>query len=85
MVYPLPGGSFSCDFLVSPAARKSGKCFSRLMPPHRTGGVRGVGGAGGRGAPGRGGGAGGRAGGARGGGGARGSGVGELGRARVSV
>ena len=42
MVYPLPGGSFSCDFLVSPAARKSGKCFSRLMPPHRLGGVRGV-------------------------------------------
>ena len=63
MVYPLPGGSFSCDFLVSPAARKSGKCFSRLMPPHRTGGP----GAGGwRGV-------------------ARGSGVGELGRARVSV
>ena len=52
MVYPLPGGSFSCDFLVSPAARKSGKCISRLMPPHRTGGVRGAGG-GGAGAPGR--------------------------------
>ena len=63
MVYPLPGGSFLCDFLVSPAARKSGKCISRLMPPHRTGG---------RGAPGRGGGArgvaGGRAGGSGGGG-----------------
>ena len=56
MVYPLPGGSFSCDFLVSPAARKSGKCFSRLMPPHRTGGPGGGGGTGGW-APGRGGGA----------------------------
>ena len=84
MVYPLPGGSFSCDFLVSPAARKSGKCFSRLMPPHRTGGPGGAGGAGGVG-PGAGGWRGGARGCAWGGGGARGSGVGELGRARVSV
>ena len=43
MVYTLPGGSKNPKSVVGESARKSGRVISRLMPPHRFGGVGGGG------------------------------------------